>query len=153
MTRDELRANILDGLASLENTLLWLRMTDTQKAVAKAQAQYWQQAPDADLDRLLALVQSQPTEKAMKPTTLTDAQKAKLTAAGIDWQQLLTLLGQYAPQILQIILAILNGQSPAPAPKATAGCDHHACCYEVLDSALQTTALAADHCCQCCDNP
>lgn len=155
MTRDELRAGILNGLASLENTFLWMRMTDTQKSVARANAQFWQQAPDADLDKLLTLVQAQPIgEATMKAITFTDAQKTKLTTSGINWQQLLAALKQYGPQVLQIILAILAGQQPAPAKATAPGCcDHHACCYEVLASAMETAALAADHCCQCCEQP
>lgn len=92
---------------------------------------------------------------------LNDKQKALLTKAGFSLsalQQFLALLGEYGPQLLQIILAILAGQNPTPPPtpapaKAAAPgcCDHHACCQEVLAAALQTAALAADHCCQCCE--
>lgn len=81
---------------------------------------------------------------------LTDTQKAALTAAGIDWAKLLQDFAQYAPQIIQIILAIVAGQQPSTAKQAAAGgCDHAACCQAALEASLQTTALIAQHLCQC----
>ena len=153
VTPEQLRADIQDGIARLENTILWLRMNETQRAETRAQAQYWAQASDAELQKLAGLVSSQPFRSTtMANKELTEKQKQTLTAAGIDWQALLQKLqklGPLAMQILQVISAFLSQPQQMAAKPGT--CDHHACCQAVLASALETAALAADHCCQCCE--
>jgi hypothetical protein len=93
------------------------------------------------------------TRKFTSENDLTDEHKQQLKAAGIDWRTLIQKLGPLALQIIQIILGGLAGQQLQGKKQAVkAGCcDHHACCQEVLSSALQTASLAADHCCQCCE--
>lgn len=89
--------------------------------------------------------------------TLTPTQENIAALASINWQQLLADLGAMAKVVIPIILAILGINNPPPTPPAPQAlksgqtCDHHACCCEVLQSALDTAAKAADHCLACCD--
>lgn len=91
----------------------------------------------------------------MPTLQLSDAQKAKLAAAGIDWQKLLALLGQYGPVVMQIILAILGIVTPPPVaqakPKGQLCCDCEANFQVGLDASLASAqaCLAGLECCQC----
>ena len=90
----------------------------------------------------------------MPTLQLSDAQKAKLAAAGItDWQKLLAVLAQYGPVMMQIILAILGIVTPPPVAQAKGQlcCDCEANFQAGLDASLASAqaCLAGLECCQC----
>ncbi len=107
----------------------------------------------------MALKTCDPTLKTAFTTagiTLTPAQEHIVASnTATPWLDLLKNLGALAAKLLPIIIALLGGLTPAPAPaQAKQGvscpCDHTACAQEVLDSALTTTCLAACHAASCC---
>jgi len=87
--------------------------------------------------------------------TLTPAQEhCCATATTIDWQALLTTLGNIAKVVIPIIISIFGGQTPptpTPAPaKGATCCDHHACCLKTFEACMAAAKLAGEHLCQCC---
>lgn len=87
----------------------------------------------------------------------TAEQMAALEAAGFDWGKLLEILRN--PVVAHLIRTLIDQfLAPAPLPVMGAttghgapGKDHHAMCLATLQSALNTAALAAEHCC-CCEH-
>lgn len=85
----------------------------------------------------------------------------------VDWGALIKVLGSKLPQVFNILLTVLalfNGPTPPtptqgghPAMKCDPNdnsCDHCACACAVLEAALKTADLAAQHvcCCHCEDS-
>ncbi len=93
---------------------------------------------------------------------LTDAQKAKLTAAGIDWQKILDVIKPFGVLVLQLLITLLM----EPKPVAGAGAlkvmsdacpcpgpdDGLACCHAAQTHILLAALCCEGHCCKddCC---
>lgn len=147
MDKADLKIKLIEGCDSLLKHT-WV-LSNEQLRIIRGQKRLWE-TNDAALDALLVIVNQTAEEKG-------DAK-----AITIDWSKLFELMQKF-PAVLMLIQQIINIFVPAPTPipplkltakeALTAGCcDHHACCTEVLCSALQTAAKAADHLCQCeCD--
>jgi len=86
---------------------------------------------------------------------MSDELKAQMEALKIDWQKLLDL-AQKLPAVLVILQQLVQifANPVPPAPMQAKGpdgcCDHKACCLAVLQSALCTAQLAAQHYDECC---
>ncbi len=90
-----------------------------------------------------------------KTVTLSDSQKAKLTAAGIDWQKLLTIFKEVGPMILALLSYFID-KTPLPVMKAKNCPDPEpgeiSCCHAAQIHILSAALCVEGHCCsdKCC---
>lgn len=141
---EELRQTVVAGCKRIASIRI---ISKDERRIAAASAEYWQEATEDELDKLLAHVLSPIHQGEIMPQ-LNESQKQQLTALGIDlskidWTKVIS--------IFQLILSLFSQPQPTHARAAKAGCEsQHAAMMAAAAKSLEVTQACLECAESCC---